>query len=62
MDAEQERARRHAIKLIDGHLCALYDQVTALPIDRFVQLIDQQDPRGADRRSTDRMRGEPDRF
>jgi hypothetical protein len=41
MDAEQERARRNALKVIDERLRALHNHLVELPIDRFVQLLDQ---------------------
>jgi hypothetical protein len=41
MDADQERARRHAIKVIDERLRAFNDHLITLPIDHFVKLLDQ---------------------
>ena len=40
MDAEQERARRNALKVIDERLRAFHSHLTKLPSDRFVKLLD----------------------
>ena len=60
MDAEQERARRNALRVIDERLRAFHSQLTKLPIDRFVKLLDQHDPlRATSRTSNPNTAGEP---